>query len=327
MRALLPALFLALGATALPGQVLEETFPYPPTLPVIPNWTVHTGTWQVNNFRLRATSGALWAYITRDNHQARDCVLEGEFFAVGSGLQFGGLAARVPANSGGKNLVMGKVQGSGTFDHIWVYERGSSSKSLSLAFPATTRLNFRMVVLDSNMWCQVDGDQDGIYEVTTNPLALTQVTTGGGIGMAAYQTAEMDNFKFYDAVLWNPTQATPRIGTSYKMHLRVPAPAPSAPRPPFFCLVSRYAQAIPIGTRKIPLGFDFLWETALSAPALFSGFTGLIDAKGDAFPTFVIPNDPILVGLGLFFAGFTLDGKQPFGIGHISNNHHVKIQP
>src|SRR5688500_17362721 len=122
----LPSTFLTvLFAAPLSAQVFEETFGYPDG-PIIPGWTQRIGVWAITNQRLVMTSGAVTAYITRDGLTAKDCVVDGEFFHAGTGLQFAGLASRHPGTSIDNNLIMAKVQDNGTaggLDACWVYER------------------------------------------------------------------------------------------------------------------------------------------------------------------------------------------------------------
>src|SRR5690606_14751586 len=83
MRNRLSSSSLALFLVApLAAQQYVDDFSYP-NGPGVPGWTQQRGNWQIQNGRMSVTSGATWAYITKDGLMAQDCVLDGEFFFVG----------------------------------------------------------------------------------------------------------------------------------------------------------------------------------------------------------------------------------------------------
>src|SRR5690606_4088752 len=124
---------LAAALTALVAPLAAPTdrddFNYPNGT-AIPGWTQQRGVWQVINGRIATTSGATWSYITKDGIVARNCVLDGDFYFVGSGVQFAGLTARHQGGNQDANLLMVKIQNNGganDFDRIFGYERPGAS--------------------------------------------------------------------------------------------------------------------------------------------------------------------------------------------------------
>ncbi len=319
-----PSQLLALLLAApLPAQVFEETFTFPDG-PVIPGWTQRIGSWSITNRRLVMTSGAITAYITRDGLSAKDCVVDGEFFHMGSGLQFAGLASRHPGTSIDNNLIMAKVQDNGTasgFDGSWVYERATRNAAAKTGLPPMQSARLRLISLDNKATVWLDTDSNGVFELEVGSITLVNVLGSGLVGMTGYQATEMDNFRYFDAVLVGKPNSTPAIGTTYTMQFRAPQPQGTL----FVCAAALANTGIPVDTRKIPLAVDALLQMSLTTPSVF-GFAGLLDGNGDGAPALHIPNDSALVGIAMFVSGFTLVAPAPSGIGHISNDHHVVIQ-
>jgi len=84
---------------------------------------------------------------------------------------------------------------------------------------------------------------------------------------------------------------------------------------------------IPIDTRQIDLSPDaLLMVTAMSYwPSIFSGYRGVIDAKGQAQAAINIPNVPALIGVRLHSAFVTLDPAAPSGIRSISDTFSFSV--
>jgi len=84
---------------------------------------------------------------------------------------------------------------------------------------------------------------------------------------------------------------------------------------------------IPIDTRKLDLSPDVLLVVSTGGvwPSIFSGYRGVIDAKGQAQATIRIPNIPALIGLRLHSAFVTLDPAAPSGIRSISSTFSFSI--
>ena len=324
MRALPILLSTFLLAGPVSAQIFQDHFNYPNGT-IVPGWTKHVGGWGIKNGRLYGT-GSGWRYITHLGFQTKDCVLDGEFFFAGSGIQFGGFVARYPG-SGTTNLVMCKIQNNGgnqDFDRCFLYEQpgGAIYKDIP---GGTLSAYCRFIVLDNKGWMLVDANKDGVYEMTLGPKTFTKVLGSGRVGMSSYGATEMDNFKYFNAVLMSAPGNVPKIGTTFKMHFR--APKSSTPATPYFCMASLSNKGIPLGPITIPLGFDPLIPLSLSAPSIFMKFNGVLDSNGDAFPSIKIPNNPAFVGAAIFVAGFTIDPKAPFSIGAVSNDHRIVFQP
>jgi hypothetical protein len=314
---------LSLSLLALPihAQTYSDDFSGYPNGPLMPGsgWTAQSGAFQVQNGRLSATSGSTWAYITKDGYQPTDCVLDGTFyFNAASGVQFAGLTARYTPSG----LVMTKIQNNGgtpDFDRCFAYNQPGSAVYGDIV-GGTQVAHCRMIVLDGQFSMQVDSDLDGLFD----NLTITQTATffgAGGIGMNGFQTSEMDDFEFFNAVLQPAPAASPRIGTSYALELDS-----TTPIVPYIGMLSGGNAGFPLGDgREIPLSLDGLLTSSIGAPAL--GFAGLTDAAGDVATALPIPAIPSIVGVRLYTSFVTIDGVSALGIGNISNEHGFVIQP
>ncbi|MFO1054038.1 MAG: hypothetical protein U1F36_17620 [Planctomycetota bacterium] len=310
-----------LFAAVLGAQQFIETFPVDGAgAPA--GWTAQNGTWQVIGGRLQSTSGGSWVYITRNGLIAQDCVLDGEFFYnTATAVQFAGLTARYQG-PGDSNTLMCKIQNNGgvaDFDRVFLYERGASGNTFVDIPGGTVDAYCRMIVLGGEFWMEVDANRDGIYELATPRRVITLMTGAGLLGMNAYQTSEMDNFEYHDAVLVPSTGSVPHIGTSYGMDLHVGA------NEVFLGALSTGNAGIPfiVEPRAIPLTPDGVFFATLGVGAL--GLSGISDASGLATISIPIPPNPVLIGLTLFASAFTVDGSRTFGVGKISNEQAFTI--
>ncbi len=319
-------LVAALLASPLGAQVFEEHFNFP-NGSLVPGWTQEVGTWVIRNGRLAGT-GPGWRFITKNNFLAADCVLDGTFFFAGKGVQFGGLAGRQPGKGSGTNLVLGKIQdnwGGTGFDQAYLYELPQRHTYTNLAGRGALSADLRLILLGGKAWLRLDTDRNGLYESTLGPLTLTHVKGPGLIGMASYGPTEMDDFKFFDAVLMEVPGSLPKIGSTYRMRFRAP-PTRAWGFTPYICFASLSNTGIPLKARKIPLGPDPMILLSLVLPDIFNRFLGILDKNGDAYPEIRIPNDPSLLGGVLYVAGITLDPRKPYAVGAISNDHRVLIR-
>ena len=84
---------------------------------------------------------------------------------------------------------------------------------------------------------------------------------------------------------------------------------------------------IPIDTRQVDLSPDSLLFLSLSgvAPAIFQNYAGVLDAKGKATASLVLPNIPALTGVGVYTAFVTLLNTAPSGISDISPSFLLTI--
>jgi len=317
-------MILILLGTSLSAQVFVEPFNYP-NGPNIPGWTTVNGSWAINNGRLYAT-GSGWRYINRTGLTAKDCVMDAEFFLITSALQFGGLTARHPGGSSTTNLVMCKIQNNSSpgpataFNRCYIYERPGASVYKDVPIPRPTSVFCRMIILDKNAWMLVDADKNGIFEMVVGPKVLTSVFTSGLAGMNSYGPCEMDNFKFYNAVIINDSgNPTPRPGVALQFNLR------GKPSHSYQAASSLGRTGIPIGSgRIIPLAADplFFLSASGAAPAMFANYSYSLDPGGNGFVRIALPKLPALVGITFFTAFVTFDTS---GINGISNDHQVTI--
>ena len=88
--------------------------------------------------------------------------------------------------------------------------------------------------------------------------------------MNGFQTSEMDNFEYFDAVLLPQPGAAARIGLNYDMRLATPAPTA-----PWFGMLSLGNTGFNIGARRIPVDADFLALGTFGSPAF--GLVGCSD--------------------------------------------------
>jgi hypothetical protein len=322
MRSITIVSSLLLSAT-LSAQAFIDTFSYP-NGNLIPGWTQQRGTWQVQSGRLSVTSGSsVWAYITKDGITSTNCVIDGTFYYnTATAVQFGGLATRHPGGNVDTNLLMTKIQNNGgiaDFDRVFCYERGATGSSYADIVGGTQVAHFRMVTLDNEFWCEVDANMDGYYELVLPPRPITLVTAAGLVGMSSYQTTEMDDFEYFDAVLAPQPNAAPRIGTNYDLRL-----VTTMPLAVYVGALSLGNAGIPLGGgRAIPLSADAFAVNTFAVAGL--GLVGVTDANGRAAVSIPLPPIAALVGMRLFTSFVTIDGNRPLGIGDISNEQGFVI--
>jgi hypothetical protein len=319
----LAATFLLASAASLPAQAFLESFSYPDG-PTIPGWTVHSGTWAIRNGKLIESPSTLGhKYITRDGITALDCVLEIDEKWGNFGVQAAGVAGRHGGTST-ESCVMAKVQSNSTtpagYDTMWLYERPGGVVNRAGITPPYTDVRVRLVLLGNTGTMSVDTDRNGTFEVSLNPLTIATHNAPGRVGAVTGNSpnitvSEMDNFAFFDAVLVPQPNTQPRIGMSYRMNLHTPRTQIT----PYYGLAALGAGTFPLGARALPLAPDALFSLSLSLAGPL-GLTGVTNASGLGTPQFNIPNLAALVGLRIFVSTFTLDGTQPFGVGHISNH-------
>ncbi|MHC4919236.1 MAG: hypothetical protein ACYTKC_06535, partial [Planctomycetota bacterium] len=267
-----------------------------------------------------------WSYITLNSPALKpiNSVLEGDFFFVGSGVQFGGLTSRY-TGPGDSNTLMCKIQnntGAPDFDRCFIYERSVTGNTWAdLVKVGILQARVRMFTVDKQCWMTVDWDQDGVDDKTIGPRAVTRALGAGFIGMNAFRTTEMDNFKYYNAILQPAANSTPKIGTTFQMEMRTDATTIT----PFICAFSLGNKGFPIGPTAgspnswIPLTADPVFNASIGI-ASSVGLAGITDLNGLAKPALRnIPNDKNLVGVVIYIAGVTT------GFRHISNDLAVKF--
>lgn len=125
-------------------------------------------------------------------------------------------------------------------------------------------------------------------------------------------TAQILSFGSYmlpgDVATWASRMLTgtapPTPGTTYPIVLAMPDAAGAAYRA---AASFGTLPGIPTPAGRIPLVADALFFLSLQAPAIFPGFSGVLDAQGHASLAIRIPAVPALRGLRLFVAAVAFD--------------------
>lgn len=325
MRNLAPATLLALAVT-LPAQQFTETFTYPDG--PAPGWTNQTLAQTVKSGRLVPSGTKSPHYITLDAYPnvAASVVDVDVYYPAVVGLHYGGLTARHPGGSGSVGQLYAKLQdnsgtGFGYYSSMWLYEAPGGATSLTTGIN-TLAGTVRLITLGRTAWYQLDSNKDGIFESTiTRPFAAATTKDRGYVGITGYNLAEMDDFKFYDAVVMQDPTTPPKINTTYQMTFD--AELVGGNPTPWLVAFSLGKAGIPLGAgRSLPLTFDPLFNATVGL-----GFGGLLtSAAPQGVVQLPLPNDPGLVGLQVFAAGITIDSSKLYGIGAISNDHMFTIE-
>jgi hypothetical protein len=80
------------------------------------------------------------------------------------------------------------------------------------------------------------------------------------------------------------------------------------------------------GGHTLPLAADPLFFASRTLPGIFQGFTGQLNARGQAVAMIAIPGLHGLRGLSFHVAGVVADPQLPGGIAHVTNAEHILIQ-
>jgi hypothetical protein len=118
-----------------------------------------------------------------------------------------------------------------------------------------------------------------------------------------------------------PQANPPKIGTTFKMDLHVEATQIT----PWRMALSLGNKGFPFGPYRIPLDVDAVFNLSLALGGPL-GLAGITDAQGKATPGLVIPNDPVLIGFGVFAAALAIDGTKPMAVGGVSNEIYIKFE-
>jgi len=116
---------------------------------------------------------------------------------------------------------------------------------------------------------------------------------------------------------------TPRIGVTITLHLL----APGDRNHPYQLGSSLGTGPILIGNRKVGLSPDDLLAVSVIGlwPAIFSGYRGVIDSRGQAQAAIHIPTTAALIGVRLHSAFVTSSSAAPSGITSASNTFSFTI--
>jgi len=85
------------------------------------------------------------------------------------------------------------------------------------------------------------------------------------------------------------------------------------------------APGVPLGTRTLPLTYDFLFEAALVGNPILQNNWGTLSPLGQGVATLTVPNDPLTLGFQVFFAGATLDPDYVAGVKKFSQPVQVIV--
>jgi len=149
------------------------------------------------------------------------------------------------------------------------------------------------------------------------------VTVGPDLTFNSSQRSDGDVFVARISHTLIHGSGTARPGGRVSLHLHTS----HAPAHPYQVGTSLGTGPIPIDSRKVDLSPDGLLAVTVMGywPAVFAGYRGVIDSKGQAQATIHIPNIPALIGVRLHSAFVTLDPAAPSGIRSISNTFSFSI--
>lgn len=83
-----------------------------------------------------------------------------------------------------------------------------------------------------------------------------------------------------------------------------------------------------VGSQFVPIDPDPLFFATLAPrPSAFVGFDGLLDATGSAIAQIVLPFEPSIAGLDLYFAASTFDPTSFLPLTGVSNAVRLRIEP
>ena len=113
------------------------------------------------------------------------------------------------------------------------------------------------------------------------------------------------------------TSGSPRIGETVELLVDSPQDAGKS----YIVLVSSApTPKIPFFDREIPLAATPLFQNQTSLTSIFVDTFGSLDASGQGRALFVIPDQPALVGLELWFCALSIDPEYLLGVKGISTN-------
>jgi hypothetical protein len=164
----------------------------------------------------------------------------------------------------------------------------------------------------------IDTNVDGLWDITRDvTTAFGFGTVAGKIGANGYQSAIADELKYFNANLY--LAGTPNVGLPVNLNGR------GTSGYGYVGACSLGHSGIPLGDgRFIPLDFDPLLLLSLSTPAIFSNFSGVVDANGDFVMTLNTPPVPQLAGITIWSSAITYT---PNGIIEIAPDVQITFVP
>ncbi len=314
---------LSLISLAAPAQIWQDQFNYPNGTN-LGAWKEFLGDWNAVSNKAESAQIFQWQYCTQPNRPYKDCAAE----AVGiynpnskQALQFSGPAIRC-ANPGsgrlGSDLIMAKIQGSGRWTNLYLYQIDGSGGSRILqsnSFTGGNKGTVRLLGIDQRVVLQADTDNDGLWDYVFDKTT-TVTAKAAPVAIDGFGGGQVDDFKLWDGVcLGKVGNPKPTPGTSMNYVLR------GWPNAAFQAAIAlgNTGIVLPDG-RIIPLVADGLFFASMLG--VFPGFSGTLDGNGDGTITVPIPNIPALVGI-TYYAAFVNYGST--GILNISNDEQTTI--
>jgi hypothetical protein len=316
--------FLAAAAGLASGQIWMDDFSYANGT-TIGSWQEFNGDWQALNNEARCEAKSVWQYLTQPNRIYQDCCVQCKVIATGSSLSFGGVTLRCsdPGNGSlGQDLIMAKLQGSGSYAQMWLYSLDPTGARVSNSgsTPSSPTGTIRLLVIDQRVVAHADTTGDGIWDLTLTHTTNVAIKAGP-VGLDGYNGPAMDDFLLWDGVIMDDAASpAPKPGVEVKFNLRGFANAP-------YQAASSLANSgivLPDG-RIIPLAADTLFLTSVInvLPTVFKNYSNVMDGSGNATISLAIPNIPALTGLTIYTAFVNYSGAT---ILNISNDHQTTIQ-
>jgi hypothetical protein len=317
--------FVVVGTIGLAAsaQIWQDPFNYPNGTN-LGAWQEYNGDWNAVNSMAECAQVSQWQYCTQPNLLYKDCAAEvvGIYNANSKqALQFSGPAIRCGnpgSGSLGSDLIMAKIQGSGRWTNLYLYElnaTGGSKILQSTSFTGGQQGIVRLLGIDQRVVLQADTTGDGLWDYVFDQTT-TVTAKGAPVGIDGYGGGQVDDFKLWDGVcLRDVNNPKPTPGASMKYVMR------GWPGAAFQAAISlgNTGIVLPDG-RVIPLTADGLFFASVFGA--FPGFAGLLDGNGDGTVTFAIPKIPALVGVTYYFAFVNYSTS---GILNISNDEQTTI--
>ena len=166
-----------------------------------------------------------------------------------------------------------------------------------------------------------DVDGDGYADVIVG--AKHEVLYGPSSGSAEvlsvveFTLAAPANANFGGALTYTLSTALPLAGAPYVFDVSLNGGIPGLALPPPLM----WGGTVPLNLPFLNLSYGALF------PGVFVGFTGLLDASGQATPVFNVPPLPFLTYLSIHGAAIILDPLGPYGLRLISNGVQTILTP
>ncbi len=330
VRVVALVLFVAAAAGA---QRYTDSFNYPSGT-TVPNYsTEFGGNWSVTTGQAAESDITVgWHYLVHDTIRDRDCCVEDTvYYAYPLNIEFGGPCARTIVDQGGTRLTtyLAKAQdnwpgGSGAFNRVFLmfYQSPLGFVGLStLDITPSPIVRTRLIVTDGP-WPNVtilgyfDTNMDGVWDARLTGVNVNLWGVAGGVGLSAFARTYQDDFRYFDAVLWESTGG-PGPGSSVFLNAR------SVPLAGYVAASSLSNAGFALGGVTVPLSPDPLMLASQALPAVFKNFSGLLDETGSAQLEIVVPQDNRLIGTVVYtaFASFDPQGK----LLEVSNDAQFRI--